>query len=41
MTDAGGSMTLGGTGGHHTGSYQYTPIIKEDFYTIYLSDIKV
>ena len=37
----GGALTLGGDGGYHSGNYQYTPIIKQEFYNIYLDDVTV
>ena len=41
MTDQGGSLTLGGIGGYYSGSIQYTPIVKELYYNVYLADIDV
>src|SRR5690606_2287429 len=41
MTNNGGQLTLGGTGGHYSGSLLYTPIVKELYYNVYLADIDV
>ena len=37
----GGAMTLGGIGPYYTGSFQYTPIIAETYYVVYMSDLRV
>ena len=37
----GGALTIGGIGGYHSGSIQYTPIIEEYFYTVYVTDMLV
>jgi len=37
----GGALTIGGIGGYHSGSIQYTPIIEEYFYTVYITDMLV
>lgn len=41
LTSSGGSLTLGGDGGYHTGSFVYADIIKQNYYTVYLNDVSV
>eukprot|EP01095_Lingulamoeba_sp_RSL-Kostka_P003858 TRINITY_DN14977_c0_g1_i1.p1 TRINITY_DN14977_c0_g1~~TRINITY_DN14977_c0_g1_i1.p1 ORF type:complete len:422 (-),score=152.86 TRINITY_DN14977_c0_g1_i1:174-1439(-) len=41
LNATGGYLTLGEAGTHHTGNFVYTPIVQEQFYTIYLDDMSV
>lgn len=41
LTDDGGMMTLGGIGNYYSGEIQYTPITKEAFYAVEMTDLTI